>query len=76
MWAIASFELRQRFKMLSTHVYFLMFFALAMLWIAAAGGVFQGAVISFGDKVFINSPFAVTQTISTLGYLGIVIVFW
>ena len=74
MWAIASFELRQRFKMLSTHVYFLMFFALAMLWIAAAGGVFQGAVISFGDKVFINSPFAVTQTISTLGYLGIVIV--
>lgn len=74
MWAIASFELRQRFKMLSTHVYFLMFFALSMLWIAAAGGAFPGAVISFGDKVFVNSPFALSQTISTLGFLGIVVV--
>ncbi|MBI3230581.1 MAG: hypothetical protein HYZ45_10490, partial [Burkholderiales bacterium] len=74
MWNIVSFELRQRLKMPSTHIYFAMFFSLAMLWIAAAGGAFQGAVISFGDKVFINSPFAVSQTISVLGYLGVVIV--
>lgn len=58
----------------STHVYFSMFFCLAMLWMAAAGGVFNGATISFGNKVWINAPFAVSQTITTLGYFGVVII--
>ena len=74
MWSILSFELRQRMKMPSTHIYFGMFFCLAMLWVAAAGGAFPGAVISFGNKVWINAPFAISQTITTLGYLGTVIV--
>ncbi len=72
MIAIARFELRQRLKMLSTYVYFGMFFILAMLWMAAAGGLFKDANISFGSKIFINSPFALAITITTLGYLGVV----
>jgi ABC-2 type transport system permease protein len=74
MFAIASFEFRSRLKLISTWVYFLVFFALAMLWIAAAGGLFKEANISFGSgKVFVNSPYAVTQTVSVLGMFGITI---
>ena len=46
--AIAGFEARQRLKLLSTWVYFFMFLALAMLWMAAAGGVFKEASVNFG----------------------------
>jgi ABC-2 type transport system permease protein len=71
MFAIASFEFRSRLKLLSTWVYFIVFFALAMLWIAAAGGLFEGANISFGSgKVAVNSPFALAVTTSVLGIFG------
>ena len=74
MLPIILFELRQKSRSISTYVYFLMFFSLAMLWIAAAGGVFDGAVIDFGGKVHINSPVAISQTVTFLGYFGVVIV--
>jgi ABC-2 type transport system permease protein len=74
MFAIALFELRQRLKMPSTWVYFLSFFAVALLWMAAAGGMFKSASVTFGSKVFINSPYALSQTIATLGYMGIVVI--
>ncbi|MFZ6672598.1 ABC transporter permease/M1 family aminopeptidase [Undibacterium sp. Xuan67W] len=74
MLSIILFELRQKSRSISTYIYFLMFFSLAMLWIAAAGGVFDGAVIDFGGKVHINSPMAISQTVTFLGYLGVVIV--
>ncbi|MES2899795.1 MAG: M1 family aminopeptidase [Pseudomonadota bacterium] len=74
MLAIALFEARQRLKMLSTWVYFGMFFALAMLWMAAAGGVFKEATVSFGGKVFINAPGPIAITMSILGCLGVVVV--
>jgi hypothetical protein len=71
--AIARFEARQRLKMLSTWVYFGMFFALAMLWMAAAGGVFKEALVSFGSKTYINAPFAVSVTVAFLGCLGVIV---
>ncbi|HEY5799717.1 MAG TPA: M1 family aminopeptidase [Burkholderiaceae bacterium] len=71
MFAIAFFELRQRLKMPSTYVYFGMFFLLALLWMATAGGFFKSASVTFGSKIFINSPYAVALTISTLCYLGV-----
>src|SRR4051812_44508325 len=72
--AIASFEFRSRLGLVSTWVYFLVFFSLALLWIAAAGGLFKDANISFGSgKVFVNSPFALAQTISILGLFGITV---
>ena len=74
MRSIMLFELRQKFRSVSTYVYFLMFFSLAMLWMAAAGGAFSGAVISFGGKTHINAPTSVSQTITFLGYFGVVIV--
>ena len=74
MLAIMSFELRQKFRSISTYVYFLMFFSLAMLWMAAAGGVFPGATVSFGGKTYINAPSSVSQTITFLGFFGTVIV--
>ncbi len=49
MWSIAGFEFRSRVKLISSWVYFVVFFALAMLWIAAAGGLFQSAAVSFGS---------------------------
>jgi ABC-2 type transport system permease protein len=71
--AIAMFEARQRLKLLSTWVYFVMFLALAILWMAAAGGVFKEAMVSFGSKVFINAPRSVELTVSWLGCLGVVV---
>jgi ABC-type transport system involved in multi-copper enzyme maturation permease subunit len=74
MFAIASFEFRSRLKLLSTWVYFILFFSLAMLWMAAAGGLFKDANVSFGSgKVFVNSPFALAQTVSVLGLVGVTV---
>ncbi len=73
MLHIALFEARQRLRLLSTWVYFGMFFLLAMLWMAAAGGVFKEAFVSFGSKIYINSPFAIAITVAFLGCLGVVI---
>ncbi|MBA5605775.1 hypothetical protein H3H36_10410 [Duganella sp. FT3S] len=72
MLAIALFEARQRLKLLSTWVYFGMFLLLALLWMAAAGGVFKAAVVSFGS-VAINAPRSVMITVSYLGSLGVIV---
>ena len=71
---IARFEFKTRVSRLSTWVYFLVFFALAMLWIAAAGGLFKDANVSFGSgKVFVNSPYAIAQTVAFLGMFGLTV---
>ncbi|MGZ5202430.1 MAG: hypothetical protein ACXWC4_21935, partial [Telluria sp.] len=62
LFDIALFEARQRLKLLSTWVYFVMFLALAMLWMAAAGGAFKEVTISFGGRVLINSPRSIALT--------------
>ncbi|OON64452.1 hypothetical protein B0920_14320 [Massilia sp. KIM] len=73
MLAIARFEAGQRLRLLSTWVYFLMFVALAMLWMAAAGGVFRDAVVSFGGRVLINAPRQIALTSAFLGCFGVVV---
>jgi hypothetical protein len=66
--AIAGFEVSTRLRRLSTWVYFIVFGALALLWTAAAGGVFADAAVVFdSSKVWINSPYAIQQTIAFLG---------
>jgi len=73
--AIALFELRTKLPRISTAVYFLAFAALAAFWMAAAGGVFQNLKVAFSsDKVYINSPYALAQTVTVLGLLGVVTV--
>jgi ABC-2 type transport system permease protein len=73
MLNIALFEARQRLKLMSTWIYFGMFLLLAMLWMAAAGGVFREAHVSFGSKVMINAPFAVAITVAFLGCFGVIV---
>ncbi|MGZ5040939.1 MAG: ABC transporter permease/M1 family aminopeptidase [Usitatibacter sp.] len=73
MLAIAWFEFKTKLNRISTYVYFGVFAAIAALWMAAAGGAFASANIVFSsDKVFINAPFALAQTISVLGLFGVV----
>jgi ABC-2 type transport system permease protein len=75
MFAIAWFELRTKLKRVSTYVYFAIFTTLASLWMAAAGGAFPQATVAFSsDKVFINAPFALAQTVTVLGLLGVVVI--
>ncbi|GAB2866306.1 M1 family aminopeptidase [Pseudoduganella ginsengisoli] len=74
MFAIAYFEARQRLKLLSTWVYFGMFMLLAMLWMAAAGGVFKEAIVSYGSRVAINAPRSILLTTSFIGCLGVIVV--
>ena len=72
---IARFEIATRLARISTWVYFAVFFAIAMMWVAAAGGIIKSAVVSFGSgKVWINSPFAIAQTVSFLGMFGLSII--
>jgi ABC-2 type transport system permease protein len=75
MMAIAWFEFRTKLKRISTYVYFAVFTAIAALWTAAAAGAFASASIVFSsDKVFVNAPYALAQTITVLGMLGMVVV--
>jgi ABC-2 type transport system permease protein len=45
---IASFEVRQRLRRISTYVYFLVFFALSILFTCMAGGAIPNATVDFG----------------------------
>ena len=73
--AIALFEIKTRLSRISTWVYFGLFLLIAFLWIAAAGGLFKEANVTFGSgKVFVNSPFALATTVSVLGMFGLIIV--
>ncbi|PTL79936.1 M1 family aminopeptidase [Vitiosangium sp. GDMCC 1.1324] len=74
MLSIALFELRQRLKMLSTWVYFGVFFALACLAMNVAGGAFKSVMVGgTGGKVFANSPYTLTSILSLLGFAGVII---
>jgi ABC-2 type transport system permease protein len=72
--AIALFELRSRFTVLSTWVYIGIFFLAAFVWMIASGGIFDGGSVSYGSaKTHINSPFALSATVSVLGMFGLTI---
>ncbi len=71
---IAGFEARQRLRMLSTWVYFLGFLALALLWMAAAGGAFRDLNVYFGGRVFLNAPRQVALSVGFLGSLAVIVV--
>jgi ABC-2 type transport system permease protein len=74
MLSIARFEARQRLRLLSTWVYFGLFFLLAMLWMAAAGGLFKDAAVTFGGNIAINAPRSIQLACSLLGCLAVVVV--
>jgi ABC-2 type transport system permease protein len=72
---IAGFEFRSRMRMISTWVYFLMYAAIAGLWMAAAGGAIGDATISFGgDKILINGSYSLGMAIGILGFTGVTVI--
>jgi ABC-type transport system involved in multi-copper enzyme maturation permease subunit len=72
---IASFELHKRLRMLSTYVYFAVFFGIGFLWMSVAGGAFPSATADFGagGKIVVNAPFAVLLLTMLGGYFGTII---
>ena len=75
LFTIASFEVRQRLRRISTYVYFLIFFALSVLFACMAGGAIPGATVDFGTggKIFLNSPYALNVITMYITFLGIVV---
>lgn len=75
MLAIAAFELRSRLRLVSTYVYLALYVAITALWIAAAGGAFEMANVSFGsEKVLINGPYALGQLLTLAGFMGVSVI--
>jgi len=72
---ILLFELRQRLGRISTYVYFLILFALGMLFMLLSGGAFPGAFVDFGTggKVLVNSPYALNEIIVYIAVFGVII---
>ncbi|MFC5478042.1 ABC transporter permease [Massilia suwonensis] len=73
LFSIARFELRGRFQQVSTWVIFFAFLALAMLWTAAAGGVFKDTVVAFGTRVLIDGPRQAALSVAFLGCPAVVV---
>ena len=72
---IFLFELGQRLRRISTYVYFVVFFALGLLFTLMSGGAFANASVDFGTggKVLVNSPYALNSVITFICFFGIVI---
>ena len=72
---IFLFDLRQRLRRISTYVYFIVFFALGLLFTLMSGGAFATASVDFGTggKVLVTSPYALNSVITFICFFGIVI---
>ena len=56
-------------------VYLLLYTAITALWMAAAGGAFASASVSFGgDKILIDGPYALAIGIAVLGFTGVTVI--
>jgi hypothetical protein len=73
--SIAIFEIKKRLRMISTWIYFLVFFAIGALYAAAALGLFAGGSVSFGSgsKVYPNSPYSLELLIALSGHFGLLV---
>lgn len=72
--SIAAFEFRRRLRLVSTYIYFLVFFALAFLFVLMSGGAFPSATVDFGTggKILVTSPFALNLIITYVSFFGII----
>src|SRR6185437_13237769 len=72
--SIARFELSKRLGMLSSYVYFALFFAFGLISMLGVGGAFSNVSAGAGtEKVLANSPLILQGLISTLSILGILV---
>src|SRR5579862_6663370 len=74
--SILAFEFTQRFRRISTYVYFLVFFALGFLFVLMSGGAFAEATVDWGTggKVLVTSPFALNLIIMFVSFFGVIVV--
>ncbi len=71
---IARFELKKRFGLLSSYVYFVSLFACAFLTMISAGGAFSNVSVSTGsDKILANAPFQLSALLTILSHFGVLI---
>jgi ABC-2 type transport system permease protein len=74
LFSIARFELRKRLGMISSYVYFALFFFFGLMSMLAAGGAFSGVSAGAGtEKVLANSPLIVGGMIQLLSILGVLV---
>jgi hypothetical protein len=75
IFSILNFELSRRLRQISTYVYFVVFFALAFLFVLMSGGAFPTATVDFGTggKVLVTSPFALSAIIMYMSFFGVVV---
>jgi ABC-2 type transport system permease protein len=74
--SVAWFEAKQRILRLSTLVYFLVFFGLAVLVMLVTGGAFDSLSSGFagsGGKVFSNSSYGIAVLSGALSYFGLLV---
>src|SRR5579863_496171 len=70
-WEFFSFELRLRFKSVSTYVYFIAWFAFSFLCVASES---FGPVGSGNGKILLNGPYAASLTDIFISLFGIIII--
>ena len=69
--AVAAYELKYRLTRISTHVYALIFFALALLLGLSAAGGFEG--VSVASNALANSPFNIAGLVSQIGLFAVIV---
>ncbi len=69
-------ELKIRYRSISSYLYFLMFFSLALLMALASGGAFSGVSVSFGtsSRALVNSPLTVAYFVAFLSVFNLFII--
>jgi hypothetical protein len=75
--AIAAYELRYRFRMLSTYLYFFIFLAVSFLIVCLAGGAFPGVNMNIGrggDYIFFNGPTFIMTIFAIFMVFGTIII--
>src|SRR5215472_8769115 len=70
---ILTFEVKQRLARISTYMYFFILFALGYFFAVIAGGGIGNGNVDFGGKVYINSPFGLSELIRGVSMLGLII---
>ena len=69
--SVAAYELKYRLTRISTHVYALLFFALAFLLGLSAAGGFDGVTVA--SNALANSPYLIGGLVSQLGLFGVIV---
>jgi len=74
VFVIARFEASQRFKLLSTWIFFAIFLALGLIWMAASSGMLRNLNIFIGSRLLIDAPRLIAMATAMVGSLGVMIV--